>query len=101
MIKFAGANGGPQGFGLSGGFLEGLIDVALFAHPDDLSVDKRGNIYVADTNNARIRMITPAGQVPTIVAAVESLGIEVDRQRDILYISDSPRHQIWAVDLPV
>lgn len=40
------------------GFLEGEASVALFDSPQGITVDKDGNVYVADTGNNRIRKIT-------------------------------------------
>jgi serine/threonine-protein kinase len=53
----------PQGFVFTiAGSLDGYIDgdgtVAQFQTPDGLGIDKEGNIYIADTNNNRIRKIS-------------------------------------------
>jgi len=40
---------------------------ASFLNPNALSVDGAGNLFVADTYNNTVRMITPAGDVTTIV----------------------------------
>lgn len=39
---------------------------ALLNHPRDLTRDSLGNLYVADTGNALIRKITPAGEVSIV-----------------------------------
>jgi sugar lactone lactonase YvrE len=51
------------------GYLDGPAGQARFNGPIGVGVDTRGNIYVADTYNDRVRMITPAGQVTTVAGA--------------------------------
>jgi uncharacterized protein (TIGR03437 family) len=46
----------------------GLAVKAQLSSPRGVAVDSQGNIYVADTNNARIRKITPDGSLITTVA---------------------------------
>ena len=52
--------------GGTAGYVDGPTAQAQFNGPMGIAVDARGNIYVADTYNDRIRMITTAGQVSTI-----------------------------------
>ena len=47
---------------------------ALFNEPEGVTVDAAGNVYVADTGNAAIRMITPAGAVSTLAGSPGALG---------------------------
>jgi sugar lactone lactonase YvrE len=48
------------------GSVDGLGDAARFALPDDVAVDRTGNLYVADTDNHTVRKITPDGTVTTL-----------------------------------
>jgi sugar lactone lactonase YvrE len=59
--------------GGSRGFLNGTGASATFKNPSGLAVDNSGNVFVADTGNNAIRMITPAG-VTTTVAGQATAG---------------------------
>src|SRR5207253_5285247 len=39
---------------------------ALLAFPWGVAVDASGNVFIADTNNARIRKVTPDGVISTV-----------------------------------
>jgi trimeric autotransporter adhesin len=54
--------GGSWGFGGD----EGPATGALLTYPSGLALDGAGNIYIADTNNCRVRKITPDGRIHTI-----------------------------------
>jgi sugar lactone lactonase YvrE len=53
--------------GVSGN-AEGVGAAARFNAPEGLAVDAAGNVYVADTWNAAIRKVTPAGMASTLVS---------------------------------
>jgi sugar lactone lactonase YvrE len=73
VTNLAGLAGNP-------GSADGVGTVARFGNslygpPQGVAVDQAGNIYVADTGNATIRKITPAGSVTTIAGQAGNLGI--------------------------
>lgn len=47
---------------------------ARFFGPEALTIDAGGNLYVADTNNATIRVVTPAGVVTTLAGTAGQVG---------------------------
>jgi len=49
--------------------LDGPVNTARLFGPEGLTVDNQGNIYVADTLNNRIRLISPAGMVTTVAGS--------------------------------
>lgn len=48
------------------GYSDGAATNAQFSFPSSVAVDAKGNVYVADTYNYAIRMITPSGSVSTV-----------------------------------
>ncbi len=54
---------------ITGGYVDGVGVSARFNGPIGIAVDKNDNVIVADFRNARIRRITPDGQVSTIAGS--------------------------------
>lgn len=70
ITRIAGSPTGMYGFGGDGG----LATNALLANPSGVAVDKAGNVYISDTDNDLIRMITPDGIIHTIAGTTTSTG---------------------------
>jgi uncharacterized protein (TIGR03437 family) len=59
------AGNGTAGFGGDGG----IATSALLANPTGVAVDSAGNLYIADTNNNRIRKVSAAGTITTVAGS--------------------------------
>ena len=90
----------------SPGFSDGRGTGAGFSGPNGLVVDAEGNIYVADTQNRRVRKVTSAGVVTTLAGSTDGracgpnpAGITLAAAAGALYISDSADQRIRKVTL--
>jgi sugar lactone lactonase YvrE len=68
------AGTGTAGYGGDGG----AAASAVLNNPSCLAIDNNGNLYVCDTANNRIRMITPGGGTITTVAGNGTEGYSAD-----------------------
>jgi YVTN family beta-propeller protein len=93
-------------------FSEGNGASASFSNPFGITIDPAGNLYIADTNNQRIRMIDTSGNVTVIAGKEHSFaegngtnasfknpyGITRDNNTGILYIADTENQRIRMID---
>ncbi len=94
-IRKIGTNGGVvtiAGFAGLSGTNDGITN-AFFSQPYGLAVDADDNIYVADTLNDTIRVVTFGGAVSTIARIGGTPGTSVEPAR-MLY-STIPRESRW------
>jgi len=57
-----------------GGYADGVASQSQFRLPNNVAVDRAGNLYVADTANSVIRKVTPGGIVTTLAGQAGSSG---------------------------
>ncbi len=96
------------------GFSEGAAGQALFNEPIAVATDRRGNVFVADRNNHRIRRIWPDGHVTTLAGSGEAgfadgpahkarfnqpYGVALDDAEVTLYVADYLNHSIRQINL--
>ncbi len=95
------------------GNADGTGTAATFSSPVGITTDSTGNIYVVDSTNATIRMITPAGAVTTLAGTAtltgdadgtgaaarfnHPMGIAWDSSTSILFVSDTYNNTIRIV----
>lgn len=98
------------GSGMSGA-ANAIGNAATFNTPAGSAVDARGNVYVADTSNNQIRIVTPAGATTTLAgssvagfadgtgpaaAFTAPFGVAVDASNTV-YVADSGNNRIRKV----
>jgi sugar lactone lactonase YvrE len=93
------------------GFADGIGSNAAFNTPSALALDRKGNLYVADTGNHAIRRVAPDGSVATIAGDGTPgyadgkgaqarfngpVGIAVDRA-GVVYVADTYNDRIRRI----
>ena len=96
--------------GSTSGFANGAGTAARFDFPYGVAVDASGNVYVADTDNHKIRKISPTGEVTTFAGSSNGFangtgtaaqfsfpaGIVID-DSGTLYVADYNNHKIRKI----
>jgi sugar lactone lactonase YvrE len=105
------AGNGQGGFGGDGG----LANAAQLAYPSGLAVDRNGNLFIADSGNARVRKVSPSGIITTIAGTSQAgfsgdggkasqamlndpTAVAVDSSGNV-YIVDTGNNRVRRVDL--
>jgi sugar lactone lactonase YvrE len=82
------------------GNLDGTGTNSLFSYPDGVAVDGAGNLYVADSGNGAIRILTPTGTNWTVSTLATGFnnpnGVAVDTNGNV-YVGDSGNNAIEQV----
>ncbi|MEK6154009.1 sterol desaturase family protein [Flavobacteriaceae bacterium 3-367] len=92
------------------GLADGTLAEAKFASPMDVVMDSQGNMYIADSENHRIRRVTPQGVVSTFAGGTQGyndgpaltaqfdhpMGLAIDLQGN-LYVADNWNHKIRKI----
>lgn len=70
--------------------LDGLGTEARFSHPRGIKIDENDNLYIADTHNNCVRLMTPDGNVTTIANNSELFGPHgITIYNNIVYVTDT------------
>jgi sugar lactone lactonase YvrE len=95
------------------GSKDGKGPEASFSHPCGIAVDKKGNVYVADVGNNKVRKINPDGVVTTLAGSgtrgsangdlktasfYNPYGVAVDRNGNV-YVADYQNNMIRKISL--
>jgi sugar lactone lactonase YvrE len=88
---------GYLGDGRAGAYAElNLATNPLDGIGQGLAVDSRGNVFIADALNHRVRRVDVKGTISTVAQLDMPLGVAVDRQ-GLVYVADAGAYRVWRV----
>ena len=87
------AGAGAPGYGGDGG----AAAAALLDTPTGLSLDRQGNLYIADSGNGAIRRVAPGGVISTVAQGQWTPARVAADSDGALYVADTAHHRVWRV----
>jgi len=85
-----GGGPGPRGDG-------GAATAATLIYPFDVVFDAAGNLFIADTNDHRVRRVDVTGIISTVVSGITPTGLALDGAGD-LYVADGGGNRVLRRD---
>jgi len=86
--------GTPSGHG----YVNGKGTAARFNHPHGIACDKSGNIYVADSQNNRLRKIDKDANVTTICGGFNNPQAVACGPNGEIYVADTDNHKVYRIE---
>lgn len=81
------------------GFKDGPAAEAQFSSPSDVAFDQAGNLLIADTDNKRIRVLSPGGHVSTLANGdFRPIALAIDRAGTI-HLVDEQNQSVRKLDV--
>lgn len=80
------------------GYVNGKGTDARFDTPHGIACDKSGNVYVADTNNNRLRKIDKDANVTTINGGFNAPEAVACGPNGEIYVADTGNHKIYRIE---
>lgn len=79
------------------GYVDGNASNAKFDTPFHVSIDKDKNLYVSDTWNAKLRKITPSGDVTTLTGVGDIVCTAIDPRNNNIYAASLTNGAVYQV----
>src|SRR5690606_38997289 len=79
------------------GYIDGNASNATFDTPFHVSIDKDKNLYVSDTWNAKLRKITPSGDVTTLTGVGDIVCTAIDPRNNNIYAASLTNGAVYQV----
>lgn len=78
----------------TGGSVDGTGSAASFAEPLGIAITSAGNLYVADYGNQKIRKVTQAGVVTTVITGYMAFGVAIDAA-NVIYFTNYFQNRVF------